>query len=600
MNSIATPNRIVLSLGLALVTLAGCVSPFEPQSGRELQRAALDSISRELKSASKQPLMAPLTRDDYANRLGIKEQFMPELEAMTGKGQSVRDFPAGKNLFGQEQAIVEITLDQAIKSTIERNLEIGFARLSPAVQAAQVTQAEAAFDWVLFSSVDARKTDRPSTSPTIGGRAVGLRADVRNTANWTTGIRRLLVSGGQVSIQNELIFTDVLTPGLATSPNPAKEVGIVFQLDQPLLRGFGSDVMLAQVRIQRNAERTQIASLKADLLNIVARAEREYWQLVLAHRDLQIAQRNLDRGMEIRKIIQVRFDAGLGATQAELAEANARVESRRQDVDTALRNLKLASDQIKTSMNDPTLTLGSDILVVPSDVPLGVPIAFSMFDLLLTAMDRRPEMEQAVLGLDDTSIRLHVAKNALLPQLNLRLQTRFSALEDDYSSAYSDAYDGQFIDYLLGLQFEYPLGNRAAEAQVRQRTLERMQATLAYQNTAQQVVLEVIRAFRNVDTNYTLIAQARTTKIAAAESLRTLIVQLEQTLTYDVNNLNLALQRHDSLAQAERAEIQALADYNNSLANLYAAIGTALERNQIEFVVPDALPAGGRVRGGAK
>ncbi|MBN4052740.1 TolC family protein, partial [Roseiflexus sp. AH-315-K22] len=588
------------SLGLALMALAGCASPFEPMTGQELQRSALNAISRELEYAARHPLRAPLTREDYADRLGIKRQFMPELEAMTGKGQDVLDFPAGKNLFGQEQQIVAITLDQAIKSTIERNLEIGFARLSPAVQAAQVTQAEAAFDWILFSSLDAQKTDRASTSPTIGGRAVGLRADVRQSVNWTTGIRRLLTTGGQVTIQNELIFTDVQTPGLATTPNPANEVGVVLQLDQPLLRGFGSDVMLAQIRLQRNAERSQIAALRADLLNIVARAEREYWQLVLAHRDLQIAHRNLERGIGIHRIIKVRFDAGLGATQAELAETNARVESRRQDVDTALRNLKLASDQMKTSMNDPQLTLGSDILVVPSDDPLDVPIAFSMFDLLLTAMDRRPEMQQAVLGLDDTSIRLHVSKNALLPQLNLRLQTRFSSIEDDYSTAYSDAYDGQFIDYLLGLQFEFPLGNRAAEAQVRQRTLERHQATLAYQNTAQQVVLEVIRAFRNMDTNYTLIAQARTTKIAAAESLRTLLVQLEQTLSYDVNNLNLALQRHDSLAQAERAEIQALADYNNSLANLYAAIGTALERNQIEFIVPDAIPAGGRVRGGAK
>ena len=251
-------------------------------------------------------------------------------------------------------------------------------------------------------------------------------------------------------------------------------------------------------------------------------------------------------------------------------------------------------------MNDPELTLGSGILLVPADQPLDVPIELSLFDLLLTAMDRRPEMRQAVLSIDNTSIRLQVAKNGLLPQLNMRLQTRFSGLEDDYSSAYSDAYDGQFIDYLLVLNFEYPLGNRQAEAQVRQRTLERMQATIAYRNTVKQIVLDVIRSLRNVITDYQLIAQAKTTKLAAAESLRTLNVQLKETLTLDVNNLNLALQRQDSLAQAERAEIQAMADYNNSIANLYASIGTALERNQIEFVVPDVLPAGGRVRGGAR
>ncbi|MCH7791602.1 MAG: TolC family protein [Planctomycetes bacterium] len=594
-----TQRCVIVSLGAA-VALAGCASPFEPMTGMQLRQAAVDSVRRELEQAMSLPQTRRTVREDFSSQLGIDAQFMPELQEMVGAGQAVMDFDGGLDLFGRPQQTVEITLERVVKTTVAQNLELEFARFAPAVAAAQIVQAEAAFDWTLFSTLDLRKGDRPATSPTIGNRAVGLGTDVRDSVNWTTGIRRQFVSGGQLSIQHELIFTDTKTPGLATTPDPAKEIGVVLQYDQPLLRGFGSDVMLSQIRLQRNAERDEIAALEASLINAVTTAERGYWQLVLAHRDLQIAQRNLDRGVEIRDKVKVRVDLGLDATQAELAEANARVQTREGAVLNARRNFKLASDQLKSDMNDPELTLGSGILLVPADQPLDVPIELSLFDLLLTAMDRRPEMRQAVLSIDNTSIRLQVAKNGLLPQLNMRLQTRFSGLEDDYSSAYSDAYDGQFIDYLLGLNFEYPLGNRQAEAQVRQRTLERMQATIAYRNTVRQIVLDVIRSLRNVITDYQLIAQAKTTKLAAAESLRTLNVQLKETLTLDVNNLNLALQRQDSLAQAERAEIQAMADYNNSIANLYAAIGTALERNQIEFVVPDVLPAGGRVRGGAR
>lgn len=594
-----TQRCVIVSLGAA-VALAGCASPFEPMTGMQLRQAAVESVRRELEQAMSLPQTRRTVREDFSSQLGIDAQFLPELQEMVGAGQAVMDFDGGLDLFGRPQQTVEITLERVVKTTVAQNLELEFARFAPAVAAAQIVQAEAAFDWTLFSTLDLRKGDRPATSPTIGNRAVGLGTDVRDSVNWTTGIRRQFVSGGQLSIQHELIFTDTKTPGLATTPDPAKEIGVVLQYDQPLLRGFGSDVMLSQIRLQRNAERDEIAALEASLINTVTTAERGYWQLVLAHRDLQIAQRNLDRGVEIRDKVKVRVDLGLDATQAELAEANARVQTREGAVLNARRNFKLASDQLKSDMNDPELTLGSGILLVPADQPLDVPIELSLFDLLLTAMDRRPEMRQAVLSIDNTSIRLQVAKNALLPQLNMRLQTRFSGLEDDYSSAYSDAYDGQFIDYLLELNFEYPLGNRQAEAQVRQRTLERLQATIAYRNTVKQIVLDVIRSLRNVITDYQLIAQAKTTKLAAAESLRTLNVQLKETLTLDVNNLNLALQRQDSLAQAERAEIQAMADYNNSIANLYAAIGTALERNQIEFVVPDVLPAGGRVRGGAR
>ncbi|MFI4898792.1 MAG: hypothetical protein ACIARR_13340, partial [Phycisphaerales bacterium JB059] len=44
----------------------------------------------------------------------------------------------------------------------------------------------------------------------------------------------------------------------------------------------------------------------------------------------------------------------------------------------------------------------------------------------------------------------------------------------------------------------------------------------------------------------------------------------------------------EALASAEINEIQALVQYNTSIANLYAAMGTALERSRIDLVVPDA------------
>ncbi len=54
--------------------------------------------------------------------------------------------------------------------------------------------------------------------------------------------------------------------------------------------------------------------------------------------------------------------------------------------------------------------------------------------------------------------------------------------------------DVLIIDYLLGLRFEHPLGNRAAEAELRRARLERSQAVLAYRATVQSIVLDVKRA----------------------------------------------------------------------------------------------------------
>jgi catechol-2,3-dioxygenase len=53
---------------------------------------------------------------------------------------------------------------------------------------------------------------------------------------------------------HDLGLTDVHTPGGGATPNPAKEASLTLRLDQPLLRNFGSDVTLAQARLNRNAQ----------------------------------------------------------------------------------------------------------------------------------------------------------------------------------------------------------------------------------------------------------------------------------------------------------------------------------------------------------
>jgi outer membrane protein TolC len=566
----------------------------------ELKRSVTETVQRELAEAQTHVDPRVTERESKVEDLGIDPRFMPELQTLYGKGQALMDFDPGPDLFGQQTRRVRIGLERVVKSTVANNSELEFARLAPAIAQARIVQAEAVFDWTLFSSFDYTKTDQPQTAPTIGATPVGLGATVSDRTSGSIGLRRTLVSGGEFTIEHDMIYTDVMTPGLSTAPNPARELNFLLRVDQPLLRGFGSDITQAQIRLERNAERDSIAELERQLSNKVTEVEQNYWQLVLAHRRLQIAERNLERGVEVRDTLQKRLEARLRVTQAEVAEAEARVAQRRTALIQAQRDFRLASDRIKAEMNDPELPIGSSVLLVPDDAPLDEPIEFSLADLLLTAFDRRPELRQAVLSIDDTSIRLLASKNNLLPRLDLRAQVSWAALADDYGDAYDQLYEGQFVDYLLGLQFEYALGNRSAEAQVRQRTLERMQAVEAYKNAVQDVTLDVVTSLVDVLIDYQLIGEARKSKVAAAESLRTLNVQLDKTRQLDVNNLNLALQRQDQLAEAERTEASALASYNNSIAGLYRSIGTALDRNRIDFVVPDVLSDGRRVRGKAE
>lgn len=566
---------------------AGCSAPHRGPDALSLRQGIINSVRQEIVDAEGIPEAKEIQREPGVDRLEISEVFLRELDATTGPGSYTgRELAMGPDLFGREQEFVVISLERAVHTAIDNNLAVQFARLAPAISQAQVIAAEAAFDWTYFTNIDWGHADQPRTSPAIGGRAVGLGSDQRQTMSVQNGIRRNISTGAVVLLQNDYTYTNVETEDLSTSPDPAHEAAVSLQIVQPLLRNFGSDVSLAQIRINRNAERGSIASLKRDLIDTATQTELAYWQLVRSYYDYQILQRLYEQGVQIRD--QVRARKSIDATQASIASANSSVEQRLGDVLAAEDILRKASDRLKLLMNDTDLDILTEVLLVPVDLPLDDPFKFSLLESIMTALEKRPEVAQAILGLDDASIREMAAQSARLPQLDVRFQMRMASLREDALETYGRVTDGHFIDYTGGIVFEIPLGNRAAESSYMQRRLERAQALIALENTYEQVILEVKDALRDVVTNYRLIEQRRTARIAAGETLRALNVELEIAKGLTVQDLDLKLRRQEALAQGEQREIQALIDYMNSMASLYSSMGTSLERNQIDFVVPDA------------
>ncbi len=586
----------------ALLAASGCASPLKRPSDQELRESILDSARREMREASRSPQPITLTRQERVSSLELKPHVMAELEGMAGpSAQRGVSPPLGPSLLGleggggaggapaaTEPRVVSLTLERAVRTGVNNNLNVQFARLAPSINEAQVVAAQAAFDWVFFSNFNWNDTDEPRTSPSIGGSTVGVTTDQRQVVELQTGIRRRLVTGGQFTVQHDFKYTDVNTRNLFNRPDPARETNIVVQLDQPLLRNFGSDVAQAQIRLNKNMERDEIQALKAALLQNVTDVETAYWGLVGAYNELKILQRLLDRGEAVRIVIKNRLP--VDAKQWQYSDAAARVESRRSDVVRAQEALSTASDRLKQLMNDPELTIGSDILILPADEAVDAPIRFSLLDSQATAFTKRPEVQRALISIDNTAIRRIVADNGLLPKFDLRLQTQITGLGSSTHGAYHELTAGDFIDYAASLQFEQPIGNREAQANSRVRRLEQLQAVIAYRNTVQGIAGEVNTALRSVVSGYVLIEQTRAARIAATENLRALLVekQLIQGLTAEF--LNLEFNRQELLAQTERQEVAALTNYNVSIAKLHQAMGTALERNQIDFQVPDVEP----------
>lgn len=567
--------------------LFGCQSPFEPIEADELLKQSIDTaINRELK------LLPPDQRRLMTQPPAVVEEALAErrdeLDAIgPDTGREGIDYPLGLNLSGGEQVKVELTLLEAIHSAVENNLTLQASRLQPAISAQDIINAESVFDALLFSNVELAKVDQPSAVPVIMGNPIGTGNTANERYRFETGIRKLTTYGTTLSISTLLTRNQNNSSEIDFSPDPAYRSTVLFGLTQPLLRGFGSEVNTATIRLSENVERRAFERFRADLLQIVSRTEQAYWLLVFTWHNLVIQQWLVEVGEEVRDVLDRRRE--FDTKPAQYADAVAKVEQRKGNVIIARRQVRAASDALKVLINDWELTIGSEIIIRPVDPVVEAPLEYSLRETIMTAIANRPELQEAMLSISDAQIRQHLADNLRLPQLNLSGQIAYYGLDDAAGSSYANLSDGDYIDYVLGVSFEYPFGNRGAEAAFQKARLDRTASLINYWRTVQDIVLDVKDALRNVIANYELIQARRSFRVAQAENLRTLLVEEETLAGLTPEFLNLKFQRQEGLAVARQQEIQAIVNYDQSLAELYRAMGTGLKMKQIEFDLVDPM-----------
>lgn len=571
------------SVGVLIFT-AGCERPLKSESPDLMHQHLVRSVERELQDLPAISGVQTTTQPPAAVEERLRER-RAELDRLAGPDSYTDMRPTlGVDLAGRDQQQVTLNLQQAVATAVKNNLDIELARLEPQIAETQVVQAEAAFDAVFFANANLLWQDEPQATPILNGIPLGSSANVRDNRTFETGVRKRLSTGGLATISTELNRTRVNTPGFSFSPDPAYLATVALGVEQPLLRNFGSNVNLAGIRLAQNADRRAVQSLKADLLRIVAETETAYWDLVTAGRLLAIQQRLLERGIEVRDLLEKRQIRD--ANQAQIADAISTVEQRRSQVIRAQRRLRAASDRLKSLMNDAELTVGSEVLLDPVDSFVESPVEYNLAESIASSLQNRPEIFTALIGVDDASIGVTLADNQRLPRLDLTARIEYFGLSDDFGGAYGNVSEDSFINYLLGAVFEQPFGNRAAEAGFREARLQQSSAVIAYRRTVQQVVLDVKNALRDVVTNYELIQATRAFRLAQTENLRVLRIEIDNQLGYTPDSLNLLFQRQSTLAQAEAEEIQALANFNIAVAALYRAMGVGLKMNNIDFQVP--------------
>ena len=580
-------QRLVLAGVIALVA-SGCTTPEEDRPELQGLRRSMDAaVTRELAKAPESDPLKPVTRPTPEVFAELQER-RAQLDSMGPQiSKAGAGLELGVDLYGKPYPEVMLSLQDAMRMAVKNNLGVQGSRLQQGVTQAELVAAQAAFDANFVAGTQGISQNQPTQN--FGGFLPSDFSNQFKQWSFSSGIQSATVTGGTFNVGMESTYSK-LYPENLYSNNPAWINSLQVGLSQPLLRGFGTDVNMAQIRLARNNDRRSLQQLRQSLLNLCRDVEINYWQLVQARQRVVSAQWLVRVGVEVRDVLAKRraFDT----TQAQYADAVAKVEDRKSQVIRAQRDVTAAVDRMKVLLNDPSLPVGDETMIVPTDFMVDQALVFSLRDAISTAVEQSPGITQALLGVDDASIRQVVADNGRLPNLNLNAQMQYNGLEQGYGDSWQELTEAGFVNYLVGLSFSQPIGNRAPEANYRRARLQRSQAVLAYRSAVQNSIFSVKDALRGVDAQYRLIEQTRAYRLAQAENLRALLVDEQTIATLTPEFLALKFQRQQELASAQVQEIQSLVDYNGSIAQLWNAMGTGLQMNRVELQVSDPVESG--------
>jgi len=369
-------------------------------------------------------------------------------------------------------------------------------------------------------------------------------------------------------------------------PDPAYQTDFQVSVVQPLMRGRGKEVTRANQTLLRNQEKRAEIDLRGELVRVVESAELAYLDLQLAWKNLAIQEQLIQRGAEVERVLRERqsFDA----KPAEYSDALATLEQRRANRVRAARLVAEASDRLKDIVNDEQTPLVSESLLLPAEPLTANPFEGNLKDLMWLALQQRPEVERAVLAIDDAQLRQRVAENLRQPQLDLRGGASVSGLDGQPGGSYGDLATENNYTFFLGLSFELPSGNRSAAARERQAVHESRASLVRYEQVVRGVLHEVKDALRRVRTNEALVAASINVRLAQTENLRALIAEQEQRGNLSPESLNLLFVRQEGLARAQLEEMLALTDYNRALAGLRRVLAGGPRGERLEWLEPKA------------
>jgi outer membrane protein len=400
---------------------------------------------------------------------------------------------------------VNLTEQEAVARATDRNLTLISERITPQTWDYSMAATRANYQMNLTSAFSNNSQVRVTTDVFSGGSRV-----TTDTQSWSAGLTKNMWRGGgnySVNWTNNRQSSD----SQSSTFNPSFTSGMQARFTQPLLRNFKIDATRAQILTNEINQDIAEVNLSAQEVSILAQVRNAYWELAYARQAVEAAEGSLQLASKLvadnRQRVEIGTMAPIDIVQAQAEEAN-----RRQQLVTAqatLRNNELALKRLIVRGTDDELWSAT---IVPSDRPVVTAQPIDLEAAVRNALSQRTDLTVTKKNLELTDISLRAQQNQTMPDLqlvgtyNLAGQGGTQIDRDRLTGDIRQTFPGGYVDALrqisgwdvptwnVQLQFAYPIGRSAQEANLARQRLLRQQTEASLKATELQVATEVTSA----------------------------------------------------------------------------------------------------------
>jgi len=514
-------------------------------------------------------------KSDYAEALSEILKVFPDsnIEAKEKYGEPEKPDVE----FSKDMKFLNMTLKDSIILALQNNYDIKIAKLDPMMEEKDITAAKSVFDPVFEITGEIADTETPSNSGVLVG-IVGQEPArfERDTKTIDALLEKLFSTGAMFTLGFNIERSDVNPVSVFTLENPVTQGFVEAKITQPLLRNAGIFYNRSNIYIARNNKEKSILELKEKAIEVINSVQKAYWELVKIIEELRVRNKSLESAEDLLRKNRIQAKVGTLAP-IEVLVAEDGVAKKMNDIIEAENDIKNREDDLKLIMNLSNHSILSDAAIIPLDKASFAITDVTFDESIKIALANRPELFKQGLAIENARITVKQTRNELLPKLDAEAGIRYSGLSDTFGNASDRIFSEDFQSQFFGFALEVPLGNRKARSNYSNAKLEARKKILERSKQEQDIVVEVRTAVREIKKNVESIKATKKARELAQERLKA-----EEKKFKVGRSISLeVLRAQDNLTIAEGKAVNALVDYQISLGDLDAKMGTILEKNDI-------------------